>query len=75
MNTQDNTYIHMEDVDDVNYWANKLGISRHALNEIILQTGSIYIKEIVAYIKKHPSYDSSLTVLWHSVLQKMTFLN
>ena len=75
MNIQDDTYIHLEDVDNVIYWANILDISRQDLNEIILQTGSLRIKDIKEYIRKHPSYDSSLAGLWNSVLHKMTFLN
>ena len=75
MNIQNDTYIHLEDIDNVIYWSNTLGISRQDLNEIILQTGSIRIKDIKEYIWKHPSYNSSIADLWQAVLNKMTFLN
>jgi hypothetical protein len=44
--------IYPGETSEVNYWIKRWGISREELNEAILQTGSLRVKEIRDYLKK-----------------------
>lgn len=43
--------IYPGELEQVNYWTRKWGISRVQLNEAIIETGSIRVNEIKKYLK------------------------
>ncbi|HXU28437.1 MAG TPA: DUF3606 domain-containing protein [Bacteroidia bacterium] len=51
-NTYNDSLIHLEDNNNVNYWLERLGVNKEKLNDAILYTGSINIGDIKAYLKK-----------------------
>jgi|GEM_PF-3187203 hypothetical protein len=52
LNAYNDSYIHLEDSENVSYWAKKLSTSRERLHDAILYTGSIYIGDIKTWLKK-----------------------
>lgn len=52
MKIQDHVSVHPEDNNNISYWTRKWGVSPRQLNDAILDTGSINIAELRAYLKK-----------------------
>lgn len=45
------SYIHAWDQDEMKQLAEKLGISQRQLNDAVLETGSLYLKDIKHYLR------------------------
>ena len=65
LNINNDTYIHLEDTNNVNYWVKKLGVNKEKLNDAILYTGSINIGDIKLYLKKSKKNHFTFTEFYH----------
>jgi hypothetical protein len=48
---RDESYVHAWDQDEMKQIAAKLGISQYQLNDAVLETGSLYLKDIKNYLR------------------------
>ena len=66
LNTYNDSFIHLEDNNNINYWLKKLGISKEILIDAILYTGSINTGDIKSYLKKNKKHLPLFTKLYQS---------
>jgi hypothetical protein len=70
MKTQDTHYIHPEDLNNLNYWSKKWGVTSRQLTDAILNTGSIRTTELKDYLRKNVYYYSPLFGIWKLIKDK-----
>jgi hypothetical protein len=76
MDTHDKNHIYPGDLNNINYWTNKLGINTRKLYDAILYTGSTNVEDIKNYLKTNTSsYYTPFGDFWQSIKNKMIFLN
>ena len=67
MKAQDTQHIHPEDVNNMQYWSKKWGITSRQLSDAILDTGSIRTADLKEYLRKKVYFSSSLSGIWNLI--------
>ena len=75
MKTQDTEFIHPEDINNLNYWTKKWGVSARQLNDAILYTGSLNTTRIKNYLKKDLWYYSPVLGFWKLLKTKIKIIH
>jgi hypothetical protein len=70
MKAQDTHFIHPEDMNNLNYWSKKWGVTSRQLTDAILNTGSIRTTELKNYLRKNVYYYSPLFGIWKLIKDK-----